>query len=122
MNIILISEIKTISTLSDNTIKVVLNTQEMDSTSISELFELRNKSVKVLVSDVGINQSMIEELEKVMIDIEDNGKSPAQRQKAVLYRLWETDNEGYEDHNLYYKYKMEKNIEHYKSILRERTT
>jgi hypothetical protein len=42
------------------------------------------------------------------------GKSKAQIMRGVLYRVWERDNEGMEDFELYYDVKMDKFINHLK--------
>ena len=39
------------------------------------------------------------------------------RLRAVLYRNWEQNKEGYEDFQLYYNFKVEKIITHYKDKL-----
>jgi len=59
-------------------------------------------------------KEMIDSLEA---DFEDRGKTPGQRLRAVLFRLWEQVPEGYEDFNLYYQFKMNTVIEHFKSKL-----
>lgn len=40
-------------------------------------------------------------------------ESPARRFRAVLYHLWEKDNDGFEEFNDYYNDRMEKLIDHY---------
>lgn len=67
-------------------------------------------------SDPFLSEEMLV-LDGLKADYDDTGKSPSTRLKAVLYRLWEKEPEGYEDFNLYYKFKMEKLIDHYKTKL-----
>jgi len=46
--------------------------------------------------------------------IEDGRKSKAQIQRNVLYRIWERDNEGMNDFEIYYNIKMDRNINYLK--------
>lgn len=59
----------------------------------------------------------LQTLDSLEADFDDFGKTPGQRLRAVLYRLWEQKNEGYQDFNLYYRFKMEKLINHFKDKL-----
>ena len=44
-------------------------------------------------------------------------KSQSTRLRAVFFRLWQQNSEGFEDADEYYKDKMEKLIDHYKGKL-----
>jgi len=44
-------------------------------------------------------------------------KSKSQRLRAVLFLCWEQDNEGFEDSESYYRFHLEKIIQHYQSKL-----
>ena len=44
-------------------------------------------------------------------------RTSSSRLRSVFFRLWETDKEGYEVFDDYYKVKMNKVINHYKTIL-----
>ena len=54
-------------------------------------------------------KDQLEAIENIKADY-DEGKSKAQRLRAVLYRTWEQDNLGYEVFDDYYNYRMEKLI------------
>lgn len=58
-----------------------------------------------------------EMLENLESDFEDKGKTPSQRLRAVMWRCFEQDKEGYVDFQLYYNFKMETLINHFKSKL-----
>lgn len=45
-------------------------------------------------------------------------KSPSQRLKAVYFKLWEQDEEGYEIFEQYYESKVEKLINHFKKMIK----
>jgi len=47
----------------------------------------------------------------------DDSKKPSERMRAVLYRLWEQDNEGFKDSDGHYRFHMEKLIEFLKQKL-----
>lgn len=47
----------------------------------------------------------------------DEKKTPAQRLRAVLYRRWEQNDEGMKEFDSFYRYRMEKYIDHEKSKL-----
>lgn len=56
-------------------------------------------------------------IEQLESSYEENEKTPAQRLRAVFFRCWEQDKEGYQDFDSYYKYRMEEIINHFKSKL-----
>jgi hypothetical protein len=53
----------------------------------------------------------------IQSEFEFNEKPPSQRLRAVFYRIWERDKQGYDDFELYYRFQMEKLIEHFKTKL-----
>ena len=59
----------------------------------------------------------ISDIDTLKVEYDDTGKTPQQRLRAVLYRLWEQSSEGYKDSNLYYAFKLEGLITHFKSKL-----
>jgi hypothetical protein len=116
MKIILSGTIESISTRQDGTIKFVFGTQELDSSQAGQLFQLRNKYAKCLLSDTNItpieeniiNEEIIKDGRKV--------KTQSQRLRAVLYRCWETSPQV-QDFDQYYNTETEKIIEHFKKKL-----
>lgn len=118
MKIIIDCTIEAISSRVDGTINVKIGTQELDSTNAGNLFALRGKYCKVLISD-----SNISELEAELVDAQalvagKKMKTPSQRLRAVLYRLREQENEGdVTDFDNWYGLEMNKIIDHYKSKL-----
>jgi hypothetical protein len=56
-------------------------------------------------------------IESLKANYEDTSKTPAQRLRAVLYRLWEKNNDGFKNSVDHYNSKMETLIEHFKTKL-----
>ncbi len=103
--------------LSDKSKKLVFQTNEVTPAQAAAL--------QVMVQDfcyLGIKREPflkeeIEIISDLKTDYEDTGKTPAQRLRAVLYRSWQQQSEGYKDFNLYYSFKIEGLINHFKSKL-----
>jgi len=108
-------EVTKIATLSDGSVTLSINTQELSPGKAAELFALRKKVCYAYFSG-----KQIENNEKSIIDSLDpeiKGKTPGQRLRNVMYLKWKNDNEGYPDAQAYYVAKMEAIIEHYKADL-----
>ncbi len=117
MKIVISSILENISTRSDNSVKLVLGTQEMDESNAAQLFGLRNKFVKVLISDTNISP-----LEERLIDeqkLHDGKKvkTKSQRMRAVLYKLHEQEGGTEETFDAFYDDKMEMMINQIKGKL-----
>ena len=52
--------------------------------------------------------------ETLVIDREAGGKSPSERMRAVIYRMWESKKETWPDQEAYYRHVMEKLLEQLK--------
>ena len=93
-----------VSTLKDGSVRVSLITRALSPTQMAELFFWVNKEI-------------------LAIDIDESNKddkSPSQRLRAVIYRLWEqsSDRKAYNDEfELYYRSKLERIIESLKDKL-----
>lgn len=105
--------VENISTRKDKTVKITLSTQELSPSKAGELFSLMNNLVVTYISQKGIPQNEIDQVDK--LDPEFNGKSQSQRLRNVFYKLFEQGNEGFKDFNTYYHSKMDMVIEHYKT-------
>ncbi len=108
------STISKIVTLADNTVRLQVDCQELDSTSEADIFKLRNKLGHfVFAVDENITQ---EDIPTETLDFPTD-KSPAQRLRAVLFRLWEQSPRGYKEFEGFYRATMEKYIESLKEKL-----
>lgn len=94
----------------DKTISLTLGTQEMNPENAGKLFSTNGHLVTCYLSvKEHISANEMEVIDS--IDAPKQGKTPSQRMRSVLYRMWEQDNEGYTDKNLHYLYWMDKIIE-----------
>ena len=112
--ILLASTIESITTRKDNTVKIVLGTQELSQGKAGEVFNMMNKLAAVYISPKDtVNQKEMDQVDK--IDPELQGKTQSQRIRNTLYILFGQGNEGFKDFDSYYKSKTEKYIEHLKA-------
>ena len=116
MKIVLESILESIASRVDGTITLKISTQELDSSKAGELFSLRGKFVKTLISDTNITKLEEELIDNSQLTAVKKNKTESQRLRAVLWRYWE-QNGGEIDAELFYKTEMNKIIEHYKGKL-----
>jgi hypothetical protein len=102
------AEVHSVKTLSDGGLGLLLHTQELGKEDMAELMGLVRKFGWVVIAGEA------EKLDEKDIPAEalefPTSKSQGQRLRGVLYRLWEKNNGGYQDFELYYKIKTEKII------------
>lgn len=116
MNSVFSATIEGVATRRDQTLKVTLGTQELDPQSEVELMQLRKSGlVKVLISSDEITEQQKEAVSSVELEAP-KGKSPSQRLRAVIYRVWE-QRQIRDPFNEYYADKMEAMIIHFKNKL-----
>lgn len=119
--ILLASQVEGIQTRRDGTLKVTLGCQEMSQAKAGELLTMQNKVCAVYISQKEtVTQNVIDMVDSVDVDIP--GKTKSQRQRAVLYRIWEADKQGHKTFESFYAYHMEKHIEELKQHLEQLTT
>jgi hypothetical protein len=116
MKIVFDATLEGLSTRMDNTIKVTIGTQEMNSQQAASLFELRGKFCKVLLSSTAIESKEVEQVDSLPIKDESNNKSNSQRLRSVLFINWQQSKQttNFDD---YYNSEMNRIIDHYKSKL-----
>lgn len=118
--LLLSSQVENVSTRRDGTIKLVLGTQEMSQGKAGELFTMQNKVCAVYISiKESVPQKVMDMVDAVDVDMP--GKTKSQRQRAVLYRIWELQKEGHKTFESFYAYKMEQHITDLKSVLESLT-
>ena len=103
--------------LKDRTLKVTFETNELTPEQLAGLNEGLGKAGYLAFKDNPFKEQEKELLDGLEAEYDDAKKSPSQRLRNVLFRLWEKNPEGYEDHRLHYQFKMEKIINHYKKLL-----
>lgn len=101
----------------DKTVALTLGTQELNPEKAGKLFNTNGHLVTCYLS---IKEHISDEQKEIIDSVEApaQGKTPSQRMRSVLYRLWESANEGYTDFNLFYLHKMDVMIEHLKSKIK----
>ena len=100
-----------------NGLKLRVDTQESISPeSMKRLMELHNKlgwmsfNVHQVEADDIVNLPPLKK-------IESDEKTPSQRLRAVFFRMWQQNNQGFKTADEHYKFMMEKLIEYYKDKL-----
>lgn len=105
-----------IGTRADRTLKITLGTQELTPAEAGQLFSLHQSAAYVMIKEEIFNSAERDLLDKIQADqTEYNGKTPSQRLRAVLYRVYETDPQSFNDFTRYYEYQMERLITHFKN-------
>lgn len=107
--ILLSSQVENVSTRRDGTVKLVLGTQELSQGKAGELFTMQNKVCAVYISvKETVPQSVMDMVDGADVDMP--GKTKSQRQRAVLYRIWELEKQGHKTFESYYAFRMEQHI------------
>jgi hypothetical protein len=102
-------QIEKIQTMADRSIQIRVGMREMSPEEMSSLFQSLNSGEHTIELDADASE----------------GKSPAQRLRAVIFKYWELCrdengvkwNEIYTDFNLFYAYCVENHIKKYKKEL-----
>lgn len=105
--------------LKDRTKKLTFNTNEVTPEQAASLQVMVQQFCYLAIKLEPFTRDQQEVINDLKSDIDAFGKSPGQRMRAVLYRLWEQVPEGYDDFNLYYQFKMEQLINHIKTKLHD---
>lgn len=98
----------------DGTLSIKLGTQEMTAEETSKIFDFGNQQIWTAFSNTSLTPNDIK-LPDFTPEFKGE-KSPSQRLKAVVYRLWETTDKKKTSEEFYRDY-MEKIIDHIKSKL-----
>lgn len=99
----------------DGSIKITLETRELNPNSAANLFEMRNREAWAVLAPNRIEEV---NLPKEQADATLQNKTPSQRLRNVLYILWK-QNGSQGDFESYYKTQMEKMIEKLKDKIEE---
>lgn len=109
--------IENIATRKDGTIKITLGCQEMSPAVGGELFTLNNKLAYVYLSPAQVQQSEVDQIDKLEPEL--RGKTQSKRIRDVLYILFMQDNQGFKDFDSYYRHETELYIETLKSNIKD---
>lgn len=109
------STIEKFESRADNTWKLIIGTQELSQEDIAELAMQKGQLGHFVFSA----QDNITDADVPTEQIEFRGeKTPGQRLRGVLYKLWENDHAGFKDFETFYRSRMERLIEQIKEKLR----
>ena|SRR5690606_19939706 len=113
MKITIGSTISKITTMADRSLRLQVDTQELSSEEMAQIFPLYGKYGYFGFAE-HIDNVDIKDLPPVVVDKDE--KSPSQRLRGVLYVLWEqTGKKG--TFEVFYRIKMEEIINHFKDKL-----
>jgi len=115
--IILPAQIESIKSRKDKTTAIVIGTNELTPATAGQLFSLQNSFVYCAIKEEEFATNERDILNDLKADFEIERKSNGQRLRNILYKLWETDKEGFLTFTKYYDHKMEQLINHFKSKL-----
>lgn len=107
--------VTSLATKVDGSIAIKLETREMSPADSAVLFELRGSEAWAIISPSQISEEDVK-LPTEKADPSIGSKTPSQRLRAVLYRLWEQSRGG-TDFESYYRIKMEGIIDQLKGKL-----
>jgi len=111
------AELVTYGKMKDKGFKITFETGELSPEQVANIHYGSTKVGVLAFAPDPFASHELEEMDKIKIDFNDMGKSPAQRLRGVLYRNWEINKEGYEVFNDYYNAKYEIMINHWKKKL-----
>jgi hypothetical protein len=102
--------------LKDRTLKLSFETSELTPEKMADIHYSLNKVGWLAFAPDPFTTKEMNDLDALKVDF-DAGKTPGQRLRGVLYRLWEQRPEGHKVFNDYYNSKMEVLIDHFKKQL-----
>ena len=105
--------IESFRTLKDGSVKLDIETQELQPSDFAILAHYKNKYGYLLFKETEFSESEIENIPDVMPEFK-NEKSYAQRFKAVLFLIHKGGGGEKKDFPMWYAGKMEALLEHYK--------
>lgn len=110
--------VESIATRNDKTIKVTLGTQELDPATAAHLFVMHQSMAYVAIKEETFNNAERDLINKLEADqLEFQTKTPSQRLRGVMYKMFQQDPQSFVDFTRYYEYHMERLISHFKSKL-----
>lgn len=110
--------LESVSTRKDRTLKLIFGTNELSPSQAGQLLSDTEKFGWLAFKGESFNIEETRALESLKAETSEGFKSDSQRLRAVMYRCWEQDNEGFTTFARYYGHQMEQVINHYKSNLK----
>jgi hypothetical protein len=92
--------------LKDRSKKLIFQTNEITPQQAADLQICVQGFVYLAIKIDPFRKDEVDFITDIKSDFNDLGKTPSQIQRNVLYRIWQLDNQGYQDFNLYYIFRM----------------
>ena len=105
-----------IASRKDRTVKISIGTNELSPDEAAQLFSLSSQFCYIGIKAEPFVKEERNLIDNLKADFE-NAKTPGQRLRGILFRLWEKNGEGYKDFQSYYLAKMDQLCDHYKGKL-----
>ena len=80
-----------VRTMADRSLKVVLRTQELSPDTVGRLYSMQHEHGYVMLSTSPVSTEMVQLVEEAGQEAEFETKTPSQRLRNTLYRVWETE-------------------------------
>ena len=112
--LILNTILENLTSRKDRTWKLTFSTNELTPDQVKELSIALNKFIFLALKIDEFKSTEVTMLSDLESGMDDNAKTQSQRIKAVLYKLWNQNTEGFDQFDTYYRSKTEKYIEHLK--------
>lgn len=104
----------------DRTLSLRFITQEMSPSEIAEIHGmLENYGYLAFKTDAELSSVELNKLSSLQTEMMDNGKTPGQRMRAILYCTWQKDPMGFKSFTDYYVWRMDRINEQLKKALQE---
>lgn len=109
--------VTSLATKVDGSISIKLETRELSGQDSAKLFDLRGSEAWAIISPSEIKEEDVK-LPNERPDPAIGQKTPSQRLRAVLYRLWEQNKSG-TDFESFYRIRLEQVIDKFKEKLHD---
>jgi len=106
-----------VKSLKDKTLKVTFETNELTPDQFMGIGSNLQQFGYLAFKKEPFTENEKKVIENLKSDYDDAKKTPSQRLRSVLYLNWQKESEGYKDFNLYYAFKLEQMISHFKTKL-----
>ena len=103
--------------LKDKTIKIEFETNELTPEQIMGLAQNSQAFGYLAFKQDKFKTEQLMIIDELKADYEDKSKTPSKRLRDVLFVAWKQTDEGYSDFEDYYRFKLDKFINHIKSKL-----
>lgn len=108
---------RSFSTLKDGTFVMKFESNELSPAELVGLAQAHNSFGYLAFKKDEFKTEQLAVIDELKADYEDKTKTPSKRLRDVFFVAFKQGNEGFDNFESYYKFKMDKIIEHIKSKL-----